>query len=94
MKSSCGCPRCEGATIEVDPSLVKKCRYAEYPQWVQELWNRYVLVVKRGNASILDCPPDMYAALEADLKAEGYHQRKVKEDQALEAFNRAQGFKK
>lgn len=56
-----------------------------------ELWERYTLVIKRGNGSILDCPLDMYEALKADMLAEAEFSRREKDSKANKEFLKARG---
>lgn len=56
-----------------------------------ELFERYVLVMKRGNGNILDCPVDMYEAHKAELMAEAESNKAKEVEREQKEFLKAQG---
>lgn len=56
-----------------------------------ELFERYVLVMKRGNGNILDCPVDMYEAHKAELYAEAEVSKAQEIEREQKDFLKAQG---
>lgn len=74
----------------VDPKLIK-CKWSKFSHKTMEMWRQYILIVKRGNSPLIQCPPHLYDVAECELIAEGNINRKKREKEATEKLLKERG---
>lgn len=67
--------------MTVDPSLFR-CKWEQYPPPTIDMWNDFVLLVKRGNSPLISCPIYFMDVAECELKADSKIAKQKQEKQA------------
>jgi len=67
--------------ISVDPALFH-CKWEKYSPHLVDLWNQYVIVVKRGNSPLTSCGIKFFDVAECEILAESRVAKQKREKQS------------